>query len=402
MKRIAILSMDLASECTLRCVLLAQALQGRYDVEILGLLWQRENGTVDELMPHVRNLDIPIRSVLGRRRIVPFLWTMFQLLRKLRADVVIANKPRPASFGIALLYKFLTGTPVILDVDDDEIAIRDFVAEKTGAGRRGRNPFNLGHPNGDRLTRILHRYCDRADAVICVSERFCSEYGGVIAPHGRDPDEYDPARIDGAALRRSLGFADGELVIGFIGTPRPMKGINVLLDALDMLDRSDLKLMIVGADMNEWYAEPIRDRIGGNVVAVPPVSMRKVPEYVAASDLIVLPQIDSPMTSGQMPAKLTEAMAMAKPIIASATADIPRYLEGCGILVQPEDSDELARQIAWVADHRDEARQMGQRARERFLKDMTMDYLFQVVDREIEGVFSRVNGGEPVRTGRAI
>ncbi len=181
----------------------------------------------------------------------------------------------------------------------------------------------------------------------------------------------------------------GEPIVGLIGTQRRMEGIHVLIDALIELGRPDVKLLIVGADPTASYARPIEEQGGSRVIMIPPVPMEQVPGYIAASDLIVLPQTNSPLTSGQMPAKLTEAMAMAKPIIASAISDIPRYLDGCGILVPPEDPDELARQIGWVVDHREEAKGLGQRARERFLKDMTTDYLFSVLDNCIESVLAK-------------
>lgn len=382
MAKISILCMDVANECMTRSVLLAEALQRKHEVEILGVLW-RSSGRTDELWAHFQDIGIPIRPVIGKGW-PGFFLTVVRILRLINSDVIIACKVRPASFGIALLKKLVSGIPVILDVDDDEVAIT-----RSATGKRKKWWPGIGHPNQHRETRLVRRFCRYADAVISVSERFQREYGGVIAPHGRDPDDYDPEKIDGEAIRKSLGFTETDQVIGFIGTPRPMKGIHILFDALEKLARPDVKLMIVGGDMASSYMPLVKARCGENAVLIPPVPMGEVPNYIAASDMIVLPQINDPLTSGQMPAKLTEAMAMAKPIIASAMADIPRYLDGCGIVVPPEDVSELAKKIAWIADHPEQARELGQRARARFLKDMTMDYLFDVVDGQVKAVLSQ-------------
>lgn len=380
-RRVTILCMDLANEGTARCVLLAKALERKYDVEILGTLWDREGRGVEPPWIHFHDVGVPIRSVIGKPW-PGFVLTALRLLKRINGDIIIACKPRPASFGIALIKRLISGVPVVLDVDDDEIAITQ------ATYRRGRW-LNIGHPNQLRMTRYLRRYRHRADAAICVSDRFCREYDGVIAPHGRDPAEYDPIKYDGTKIRHAHGILDADHIVGFIGTPRRMKGIHVLIDALIKLDRPNVKLMIVGADPNASYTRPIEEQGGNRVIMIPPVPMKQVPGYIAASDLIVLPQTNGPLTSGQMPAKLTEAMAMAKPIVASAISDIPRYLDGCGILVPPEDPDELARQIGWVVDNPEEAKGLGRRARERFLKDMTTDYLFSVLDNCIESVFEK-------------
>jgi glycosyltransferase involved in cell wall biosynthesis len=125
------------------------------------------------------------------------------------------------------------------------------------------------------------------------------------------------------------------------------------------------------------------------MVLVPAQPRDRVPAYLAASDLIVLPQKDVPESRGQMPAKLTEAMAMGKPIIATALSDIPRYLEGCGWVVPPDDVDALAARIGWVASHLGEARAHGARARERFLRDFTYDAMLRIMEPEINRALAR-------------
>jgi glycosyltransferase involved in cell wall biosynthesis len=80
--------------------------------------------------------------------------------------------------------------------------------------------------------------------------------------------------------------------------------------------------------------------------------------------LIVLPQNDDLLAQTQMPCKVFEAMAMAKPIIASSVADLPKVLAGCGWTVPPGDVDALARQIQWVSTHPREAAEFGRLARE--------------------------------------
>ena len=83
------------------------------------------------------------------------------------------------------------------------------------------------------------------------------------------------------------------------------------------------------------------------------------------SDIAVIPQRKTSQTIGQVPAKVFDAMAMAKPIIASNTCDMPEILSDCGWLVEPEQPQELSHAIRHVLDHPEEAKRNGWKARKR-------------------------------------
>jgi hypothetical protein len=52
----------------------------------------------------------------------------------------------------------------------------------------------------------------------------------------------------------------------------------------------------------------------------------EIPKWVAAADVIAIPQKDSPATWGQLPSKVFDAMAMAKPIVATDVNDLSMVL----------------------------------------------------------------------------
>ena len=79
---------------------------------------------------------------------------------------------------------------------------------------------------------------------------------------------------------------------------------------------------------------------------VPLVPYRDVPALYAAADVVAIPQLDTEAAQHQMPLKAPDAMAMARPIVASAVSDLPDVLDGCARLVPPGDVDALAAAIA--------------------------------------------------------
>jgi len=90
-----------------------------------------------------------------------------------------------------------------------------------------------------------------------------------------------------------------------------------------------------------------------------------VPSYLVAADVVAVPQRATPDTVGQVPAKLFDAMTLARPIVSTAVSMIPEILEGCGVLVPPGDVVALAAALRKLLEDRAGAAELGRRARER-------------------------------------
>jgi glycosyltransferase involved in cell wall biosynthesis len=151
----------------------------------------------------------------------------------------------------------------------------------------------------------------------------------------------------------------------FLGTPRPHKGIDDLRVALERIDDSNVYLLIVGADDPTSFCGAKWGAVRGRVRVLPKIPFENLPEYLAAADILLVPQRQTTDSVGQMPAKLFDAMAMGKPIIATRVSDITEVLGDCGYLVDPGKPDELADAMRRILDHPEEAQRRGQGARER-------------------------------------
>ena len=83
---------------------------------------------------------------------------------------------------------------------------------------------------------------------------------------------------------------------------------------------------------------------------------------------MIVPLADTVMARSQMPCKVFEAMAMGKPIAASAVSDLPEVLAGCGRLIEPDRPDRAAQALAELLDDPRGAAQLGERARARCME----------------------------------
>jgi glycosyltransferase involved in cell wall biosynthesis len=373
--RVSILSPDLSINCLVRAHLLAELLERSYKVEIVG---PKTRGDVWE----------PLRDAHDYRGVDSALFTP-RFLRdapalhdRITGDVIYASKPRLASYGVGLYEKLRHDRPLVLDVDDWESGL---------IYGRSRNRLSallwgvpaLAHHNSLYYTRSLEALTDLADATT-VSNSFLRErFGGVIVPHVRNTDQFDPDEYDRATVRDELGLPADDSLILFSGTPRPHKGVEDLVEAVTAIDRNDVTALIVGADDSE-YTERVRRTGGDSVLLYGPQPFDEIPKWIAAADVAAVPQRLTPTTRGQMPAKVFDAMAMGKAIVATDVCDLAHVLDGCGRIVPPESPSALRDALTDLLDDPSLRADLGHAARERCVERYSYDAIAPVVADVIE------------------
>ena len=135
--------------------------------------------------------------------------------------------------------------------------------------------------------------------------------------------------------------------------------------ALKQINAPGLRLVIIGAENQQEFLKGVDKSIRDSVVVLPKIPFQNLPEFLSAADIIAIPQRQTSDSVGQIPARLFDAMSMAKPIIATRVSDIPEVLEDCGYLVDPSEPSQLADGIQYVLSHPGEAKAKGYAARER-------------------------------------
>jgi len=347
--KVSVLAFDLSDNATGRADLLARLLAPRFAVEVVGPRFG------DDVWPPARGGVIAYRVRPGARY-PGFAARAGELARLADGDVLLASKPRPTSYGIALLARRQRPRPLLLDIDDWELG---FFYRSGFWGSVGRG-VNLANPNGLPWTWAMERLVGRADAITVASRFLERRFGGTLVPHVRDTDAWDPARFDRSASRAALGVGDAPVVM-FLGTPRGYKGVDDLVEA--MAGVATARLVIVGAEPDHPTARRWAERSG--VIVRGPVPFDDVPRYLAAADVVAVPQRATSDTLGQVPAKLFDAMAMARPIVSTSVSMIPEVLDGCGMLVPPGEPRALRAVVEGLLADPARARELGRRARAR-------------------------------------
>ena len=378
--KVSVLAFDLSDNATGRADLLARLLAPRYEVEVVGPRFG------DDVWRPARGGAVRYRPRPGARW--PRLGAALPALARLAdGDILLASKPRPTSFGVALLARRQRRRPLILDIDDWELG---FFYRSGFWGRVGRL-LNVSNPNGLPWTWLAERLVSRADALTVASRFLAERFGGVLVPHVRDTDAWAPERFDRAAARARLGVGDAPVVM-FLGTPRGHKGIEDLVEATAGLDGA--RLVVVGARADSAAARRWAGREHVRVVGEIPFD--EVPRYLVAADVVAVPQRATTDTLGQVPAKLFDAMALARPIVSTAVSMIPEILEGCGVLVPPANPTALRAALGRLLGDPDGAAELGRRARQRCAER----YSFTAARAVLYPLIDRLAAGAPAAGGR--
>lgn len=250
------------------------------------------------------------------------------------------------------------------------------------------------------LKKIIYVFLDRfserfVDRFIVVSEKLKKTliYKHKINPekvvticNGIEVDEYKPnakevrSSREGhvaqrgrqeSGVRREFALARDVPVIGAIGRLVWQKGFEYLIEAVPevLKEYPDARFLIVGEG-------PLKDklkvksgelRVEDNVIFT---GFRSdIKEILSAIDILVAPSL----LEG-FPMITLEAMAMAKPIIATNIDGITEQItDGIeGILIEPKSASAISEAVKHLVDNPDYARLLGRKAREKVVRDFSV------------------------------
>jgi len=325
--------------------------------------------------------DLPIISAPGGHY-PQFFKSAQSLLQQIDGDILYAYKPKPSSFGLSLLGKLTKGRPLILDIDDWELSWNggDSWKYRPTPKQLAKDVLKtdgvLRNPDHRLYLGWMERLVARADAVTVHTQFIKQRFGGVYVPNGKDISLFDPALHDTLALKARYGLSNYRVLM-FPGAPRPYKGVEDILEALELLNQPDLRLVIVGGSPYDDYDHHLMEKWGRWMIKLPKTPYDQMPAVIAAADVIVVPQRDTPAAQAQFPLKLTDGMAMAKPILSTYVGDIPEILGDTGYLVKAGAPEQLATAIRQIFAAPEVAIAQGKKARMRCIEHYSIDAMSQ-------------------------
>jgi len=258
--------------------------------------------------------------------------------------VLHAHCAYPDVVGAALAARLLD-LPLVATAHGSDINIsgrqRTLRPQIRWALRRARRVIAVSAPLAQAVAELTDLPADR---VLCIP---CAGYSPAVFRR-RDSGER-------AALRKSLGVADEDRVVLFVGHLVPVKALDVLLRAWAALTErpgvgAHLRLLLIGEGTQRDTLEQQARELGlaDQVAFLGPKPQPAVADWIAAADLLTLPS-----HAEGSPNVVVEALASGTPVVASRVGGVPDLVDDGvnGLLVPAGDAAALADALAAALRH---------------------------------------------------
>jgi glycosyltransferase involved in cell wall biosynthesis len=202
-----------------------------------------------------------------------------------------------------------------------------------------------------------------------------------VVPNGIDAHLFRPRPIGDARAR--LGLGRGPIFVA-VGRLSPDKGFHHALHALALLDSdgSDARLVIVGDGPERKRLEKLSQELGidRRVIFTGPQPHETVALHLSAADVFLFPT----ERDEAAPLVLPQAMACARPVVASRTGGITEVIGesgAYGVLIRAGDATGLATEMRTLMFDPSRRQRLGEAARRRVLAEYTVE---RMVERTLD------------------
>jgi len=216
-------------------------------------------------------------------------------------------------------------------------------------------PFRFLRPMGKVVEGANIR---GADLVVAINEGL-REYAlrmgarperSLVLRAGIDAQRYDPG-IDGGQVREAYGLRRKDTVLLFMGWLYHFSGLQEVATELSKVDNGNIKLLIVGdGDAFGDLQMVVSERgIQGRVILAGRQPYERMPEFIASSDVCLLPAHTNDVMRFNVPIKMYEYMAMGKPVISTRLPGVMKeFGEGNGVVYVDSPEEVVTRAVEFT------------------------------------------------------
>lgn len=169
-------------------------------------------------------------------------------------------------------------------------------------------------------------------------------------------------------IRANTSFREKEYVVCYVGgVDGPIRGLEDVIHAFSLLKGEDVSCVIVG---DGWYLPYLRrlasaSNLTHQVEFIGQKRFEEAMSIAAASDICILPHKHCFTTAHTLPHKISQYMALERPVVSANLAPIKRLFNGCYIEWEPRVPVVLANLLLRARDNAVENRTLLRKAIER-------------------------------------
>jgi glycosyltransferase involved in cell wall biosynthesis len=284
-----------------------------------------------------------------------------------RPDVVIASSPQLLVAVSGWWLAQWKCVPFVFEV-------RDLWPESLAAvGMSDGN--SLLHRSLARIAGFLYSHADRIVVVAPAFEDYLVEHWRVprekisVIENGVETELFapEPFSAEAAALRKELD-AEGKFVVSYIGTMGMAHGLETIIAAAVQLQTTnpEIVFLMLGEGAEKEHIVALAQQRGlNNLRFVDQQPRERIPAYISASDVCLVPLKKTDLFKTVIPTKMLEFMSCARPVILGVDGQARAILEEArgGLVIEPENSDALVSAIRYLTANREAGLELGQNGR---------------------------------------
>ena len=296
-----------------------------------------------------------------------FVFSSFWGLSKAgKQDILFFESP-PLFLGItALVYGWITRTRIIMNISD----LWPESAVALGLVSSG---WMIKAAEG--LEKLLYRKAWRISSQTegiraSLIERGVPEKKVTFLPNGVNLDLFAPRERD-VEMAQKLSINEEDFVLIYAGTMGYAQGLESVIRAAELLkDKAGFRFLFVGDGTEKPMLEALtREKGLSNVGFVDFQPVQEMPRFFSLSSASIVPLKKNKLFEGARPSKMFPALGSAVPVIYCGEGEAAELVlsSGGGVVVEPENSEALARAIVDLKKNPNR-REMGRKGRQ-FVKD---------------------------------
>jgi colanic acid biosynthesis glycosyl transferase WcaI len=284
------------------------------------------------------------------------------LVARGRYDLIYASSPPLFVGGAALALSALRRIPLVFEVRDLWPQIAVALGELT-------------QPAAIRWATRLEQACyRRARAVVVVTqgdrqrllERGLPEQKLIHIPNGANLELFQERPEAGRRVRRELGL-EGKFVAIYAGIHGLAQGLETLVEAArQLVDHPNIQLLLIGEGPRKSSIQELLQEYGlENVCLLPEQPRERIPDYLSAADVALIPLKNLAFFKGTIPSKLFDSWACRRPVILSVDGEARKIVAdaGGGVYIEPEDPHALAAALVELERDSERLKEMGENGR---------------------------------------
>ena len=320
-----------------------------------------------------------------------FVKSLLAAMRLPKPDVVIATSPQIFCGYVGVWYKRLRRVPLVME-------IRDIWPESMFAV--GANLPKIGIWMLEIIEKAMYRKCDKLVTVgqgyfDRLAEKGVPKEKMSIVMNGTDLAVYSP-REKNMELLKKYGL-DGKFVVSYIGTVGMACGLEVVLEAAEILGRKEHKdckevvFVIVGDGAHREQLESEAKKRGlANVVFTGRQPKSSMPDWVSSSDASLVHLKKTELFTTVMPSKIFESAGCKRSIIMGVDGFAKKLVMDAkaGLDMTPESADSLVECVEKLVGDPELCKQLGENAYNNIAKVHNRDKQAEDYLRILKGVVS--------------